>query len=201
VGRSLYSSNRPPSQTDLETSTHADRLLVPGGETVIVRRFEIPAEMMPSGGPEHEVTGHFAGQAVRGSTILLEIDPLRTYAKHELCFSRKSPGLLEQQIRVPLRRVASEERGNSGFKLQPVSMGVVSAARLGAKVAEPPVVVQLVAAPTSRMYFGSSSISTRCVGPADSLATGVCPNTGAHRNSNRNTFRGVLRHRRIAVSR
>jgi hypothetical protein len=37
------------------------------------------------------------------------------------------------------------------------SIGVVSAARLGAKVAAPPVVVQLVAAPSSRMTLGSSS--------------------------------------------
>src|ERR1700733_23362 len=37
------------------------------------------------------------------------------------------------------------------------SIGVVSAARLGAKLAAPPVVVQLVAAPSSRMTLGSSS--------------------------------------------
>src|SRR5580658_8989506 len=37
------------------------------------------------------------------------------------------------------------------------SIGVVSAARLGAKLAAPPVVFQLVAAPSSRMTLGSSS--------------------------------------------
>src|SRR5580658_5704055 len=37
------------------------------------------------------------------------------------------------------------------------SIGVVSAARFGAKLAAPPVVVQLVAAPSSRMTLGSSS--------------------------------------------
>src|SRR5580704_15912366 len=37
------------------------------------------------------------------------------------------------------------------------SIGVVSAARLGAKLVAPPVVFQLVAAPSSRMTLGSSS--------------------------------------------
>src|ERR1700761_2796425 len=40
------------------------------------------------------------------------------------------------------------------------SIGVVSAAKLGAKVAAPPVVFQLVAAPSSRMMLGSSSTAS-----------------------------------------
>src|SRR5580704_7221783 len=42
------------------------------------------------------------------------------------------------------------------------STGVVSAAKLGAKVAAPPVVFQLVAAPTSTITLGSSSSCLIC---------------------------------------
>ncbi|MBB5060016.1 HAMP domain-containing protein, partial [Granulicella aggregans] len=53
-----------PFQTDQEPGTYPDRLLVPRSEAVIVRRFQIPAKVMPSGRPEHEVFGHFAGQRI-----------------------------------------------------------------------------------------------------------------------------------------
>lgn len=57
------------------------------------------------------------------------------------------------------------------------SIGVVSAARFGAKEAAPPVTVQLVAAPISRIAAGSFSWAALCVLSGDELDA-VCPSTG-----------------------
>ncbi len=83
------------------------------------------------------------------------------------------------------------------------STGVVSAARLGAKVADPPAVSQLVAAPSSRMMPGSSSAWGTTRGEA--APAGVCPNSGRLRSgrpesSSRNALRDVRVRKRIESS-
>src|ERR1700754_1929429 len=61
------------------------------------------------------------------------------------------------------------------------SIGVTSAARLGAKVAAPPLKFQLVAAPSSRMAIGSLSTVTSCRWPEDALEE-VWPRAGRHKD-------------------
>src|SRR5580698_10331481 len=58
------------------------------------------------------------------------------------------------------------------------SMGVHSAARLGANVAAPPLKFQLVAAPTSRMATGSSVSVDALVVWTEGLFWAICPKAG-----------------------
>ena len=49
----------PGSDSDQQASAYAERLLVPWPKAVVVSRFKKPAELMLSGGPEHEISGCF----------------------------------------------------------------------------------------------------------------------------------------------
>ena len=57
----------------------------------VVAGFEIPAEFMPGGEPEHELN-----------------------------FPREGPGLLEENVRIPFSRLAGEKRCGAPFNFQAV---------------------------------------------------------------------------------
>ena len=71
--------------SDEETDAHTDGLLVASGKTVVVSRFEEPAETVFAGRPEHEVSRYLPRDGVGHFPDLFEMDPLRTDAHHELC--------------------------------------------------------------------------------------------------------------------
>src|ERR1700722_2880752 len=77
------------------------------------------------------------------------------------------------------------------------SMGVHSAARFGANVAEPPLKFQLVAAPTSRMATVSSVSVEALVGWMEGLSWATCPKAG--KEHNRKTYAPTSRIVRITI--
>ncbi len=70
-----------------ETTTHTDGLLVASGKSVVVSRFEEPAETVFAVRPEHEVSRQLSRDEVGHSPVLPEVDPFGPHAKHELCLS------------------------------------------------------------------------------------------------------------------
>src|SRR6202789_2266126 len=77
------------------------------------------------------------------------------------------------------------------------SMGVHSAARLGANVAAPPLKFQLVDAPTSRMAMVSSASFGALVGWFEGSFEAVCPE--ADRQHNRKTYAPASVNARIRI--
>ena len=90
--------------------------------------------------------------------MLPKVDPFRPHSQHELGFRRQRPKAFSKEKSVSHSVEFRVKKGETPASISSQSsIGVVSAARLGAKLAAPPVVVQLVAAPSSRMTLGSSS--------------------------------------------
>jgi hypothetical protein len=54
---------------------------------------------------------------------LVEMNPLGADAQHELCRPRKGPRFFEEQVGVPLRRIASVEGRYACFNFQPILYG------------------------------------------------------------------------------
>ncbi len=74
----------PPSDADEKSSAHAYRLLVTRREAVVVGWFQVPAESVSAGRPEHEVSGYFTSRGICSPSILPEMDPFGSDAQHEL---------------------------------------------------------------------------------------------------------------------
>src|SRR5579863_8217964 len=85
---------------------------------------------------------------------------------------------------VDLRSV---EGRHACFQFEPAfyPIGVISAARLGANIAAPPLMFQLVAAPTSTMATGSSgSLAVlACSRSTDCFTTAAWPNAGRYKKA------------------
>ena len=93
----------PRSDTDQQSTTYANRLFVSTSKAVIVGRFKEPPEfMLPDGRPEHEVCRHFDAGRIHCQAMLTRMNPFRTNTCHELHFVGECPGLLEQNVGVPL---------------------------------------------------------------------------------------------------
>ena len=76
---------------------------MPKSEAVIVGRFKEPSKfVLPNGRPEHEVCRHVDTRSVYCQAMLGSMNPLRTGTGHKLRCVGKCPGLLEQNIGVPL---------------------------------------------------------------------------------------------------
>ena len=103
-----------------QTGAHPDGLLVGPRKAVIVSGFDIPAEAVSAGRPEHKVPGYLSSDRIACPPVLFKMDPLGTDTEHELGLPRDGPRLLEQQIGVPLGRVSRKERGNTCLKFEPV---------------------------------------------------------------------------------
>jgi hypothetical protein len=71
--------------SDEETDAETDGLLVASGKTVVVSRFEEPAETVFAGRPEHEVSRYFPRDGVGHFPVLSEVDPYGADTHHELC--------------------------------------------------------------------------------------------------------------------
>ena len=91
----------PPMESDQESCTYADRLLVTRCEAVIVGRFQVPAVMVSSAGPKHKISGDFAGCGVRRLAFLTNVYPFGADAEHELSCLGQGPWLLEQEVGIP----------------------------------------------------------------------------------------------------
>lgn len=64
------------ANTDEKTCAHSDRLLMTSCKAVIVSRFEIPAEAMSAGGPEHEISGNLSPHRIAHLAFLFDMNPL-----------------------------------------------------------------------------------------------------------------------------
>src|ERR1700747_2787462 len=102
---------------DQNASTDAERMLVARTEFVFVARFEIPADAMLVGMPEHEVENRLSACRIGRRAGFSGVNPFRAGSDHELDFLGESPGLLEEQVGAPLGRAAAEERRDAGFEL------------------------------------------------------------------------------------
>src|ERR1700728_5011418 len=96
---------------------------MPSTETIIVARFEIPAEFMLRRRPEHEIQHDLSAERVRRHAVLSRMNPLRTNPKHEFRLFGEGPRLLEQNVGVPLDRVTAEEGRGACLEFQPVFYG------------------------------------------------------------------------------
>ena len=71
--------------SDEEADAHTDGVLVASGKTVVVSRFEEPAETVFAGRPKHEVCRYLTRDGVGRFPVPSEVDPFGTDADHELC--------------------------------------------------------------------------------------------------------------------
>ena len=60
-------------------------------KTVVVSRFEEPAETVFADRPEHKVSCQLPGNGIGSFPVLVEMNPFGTDAQHELCLSRHGP--------------------------------------------------------------------------------------------------------------
>src|ERR1700750_436884 len=89
-------------------------------KAVVVSRFNVPAEAMFAGWPEHKVCRYFSTYRVTPSSILFEVNPLRANSEHKFRLPRHSPRFLEEQVGIPFFSVAGVEGRNTCFEFQPV---------------------------------------------------------------------------------
>lgn len=158
-----------PSDTDQKACADTDGLLMTGHKAIVVSRFQIPTKTVFAVGPEHEVSGDLTRDGVGCCSMLPKVDPLWPDSQHELGFRRQRPRFLEQKICIPFGGVPREEGRDASLDFQPILDRSGFCREVGAKLAAPPVVVQLVAAPSSRMTLGSSS-----------SGAALCPAAWAH---------------------
>jgi len=93
---------------------------MPSPKAVVVAGFQIPAESTLRAGPEHKVQRGLAAGCVRRDAVSSCVNPHRANAGHKLHFLGQRPGLLEQKIGIPFRRMTAEGRRDARLNLQPV---------------------------------------------------------------------------------
>ncbi len=103
-----------------QAAAHSDGTLAPTPEAVLVAWFEIPAESVFPGGPEHKIKCYFSGKGVRGYAGLPRMNPGRPGAQHKLRLFGERPRLLEQKVGVPFRRVRAKTPRYAPFEFQPL---------------------------------------------------------------------------------
>src|SRR5579859_6640869 len=110
----------PSPDTNEQTSRHTYRLLMTTSEAVIIGWLQVPPKAVLSRWPKHEVSGQLSGEGICRFAVPLEMSPLRPHTEHEFGLAGEGPGLLEEKIRVPFRRVTSVEGRHPRLQFKPV---------------------------------------------------------------------------------
>jgi hypothetical protein len=79
-------------------------------KTVVVTRFEKPAESMLPGWPKHKIQDDCGACGVSYRAGFVRMNPLRTSTDHKLHIAGKLPRLLKEKISVPFPGAMPEKR-------------------------------------------------------------------------------------------